>query len=190
MRTQPGLSVIAPADAEQTAAALRETWQVPGSVYYRLGKNDTTRVPGLQGQFSFGRLAVLSQGSDVAVIAVGSISGEGAQATEMLQAQGIRTTFAVLSTLSPPPVEDLTNLLRGIPLVLTVEAHYVTGGLGSLVAEVIAEAGMSCRLVRCGVGDTTDGVSGSESFMNHRHGLSAACISERVLAELAPPVST
>ena len=51
MRIQPGITVIAPADAEQTRNALLETWDLPGPVYYRLGKNDKTTVPGLAGQF-------------------------------------------------------------------------------------------------------------------------------------------
>jgi transketolase len=74
--------------------------------------------------------------------------------------------------LNPAPVGELSQLLRRFKEVLTVEAHYRVGGVGSLTAEIIAEEGVACRLVRCGVDSATDGISGSEEFMNRKYGLS------------------
>ncbi len=62
-----------------------------------------------------------------------------------------------------------------------MEAHYVDGGLGSLVAETIAEAGLDCRLVRCGVRSMPTGESGSREFLQEKHGLSPAAIARAVL---------
>ena len=61
---------------------------------------------------------------------------------------------------------------------MTVEAHYVAGGLGSCVAEVIAEHGLSCRLVRCGVREPPEARTGKHDYLNHRHGLSREALVE------------
>ena len=73
--------------------------------------------------------------------------------------------------------------------MVSVEAHYVTGGLGSLVAEVIAEHGLGCRLVRCGVRGVSDGRSGSQQYMHERHGLSRTAVAAAALAGLGRPPS-
>jgi transketolase len=67
-------------------------------------------------------------------------------------------------------------------VTLTVEAHYRIGGLGSLVAEVIAERNLHCRLVRCGVDALPNGISGSQRYLHHRYGLSADKLVESALA--------
>jgi transketolase len=185
MRAQPGMTVIAPADAAQTERALADTWQLAGPVYYRLGKNDTARVPGLNGDFQLGRLVVLGSGKDIAIVTVGSIASEAVAAAELLREVGIQVTVAIVSTVSPAPVHDLKAVLEGVRVALTVEAHYVSGGLGSLVAEVVAERGLRCRLVRCGVSSVPEGVSGSEAFLHQLHGLSAECLFERARMALA-----
>ena len=77
-----------------------------------------------------------------------------------------------VSCVSPAPIEDLASALSAVPLALSVEAHYVTGGLGSLLAEVIAERGIACRLLRAGVEGTPVGMSGSREYMHEQLGLS------------------
>jgi transketolase len=185
MRVQPGMTVVAPADARQTASALRATWDLPGPVYYRLGKDDRSEVPGLEGRFALGRAERIRDGDDALVVACGAVAGEAARAADALAARGLRVGLLVVASVAPPPVDDLLAALRRVPLAVTVEAHYVNGGVGSLVAEVIAEHALGCRLVRCGVRAGSDGVSGSTSWLQQVHGLSAAALEDTVLAGLA-----
>jgi transketolase len=189
MRVQPGLRVIAPADHEQTATAVRATWNAPGPVYYRLGKDDRTVVPGLAGRFTPDGIETIGTGEDLALVATGSVAIEAVAAAELLTARGVATTVAVVATVQPPPAGALAALCRRIPLVLSIEAHYVTGGLGSLVAEVIAEHGLGCRLVRCGVRAVSDGRSGSQHYMHARHGLDRATLAATALGALGRPTS-
>jgi transketolase len=79
----------------------------------------------------------------------------------------------------------LRGWLARVPLVVTVEAHYCSGGIGSLVAEVIAEAGLPCRLVRCGVGSDPGPVTGSEAWLHRQHGLTAEQLAGAVRAQRA-----
>jgi transketolase len=81
-------------------------------------------------------------------------------------------------------MDALEQLLKNVPLVLVVEAHYIYGGAGSLVAEVIAERGLRCRLVRCGVPSLPEGVSGSPRFHHQRYGLDAEHLVETALKSL------
>jgi len=185
MRVQPGITVVAPADHRQMVSALRATWDMPGPVYYRIGKDDRTEVPGLDGRFALGRLETVRTGDDVVLVTSGSIASEAAAAADRLAARGVRAALLVVASLQPAPVDDLVAALSRVPLAVTIEAHYVNGGLGSLVAESIAEHGLGCRLVRCGVRTGADGVSGSQRWLHDAHGLSAAALEEAVLAGLA-----
>jgi transketolase len=184
MRMQPGITVIAPADARQAESAVRATWNLAGPVYYRIGKDDRTEVGGLDGRFTLGRVERIRDGGDVLLVTCGSIASEGAAAADMLAACGVRAGLLVVASLQPAPANDLDEALRQVPLAVTVEAHYVSGGLGSLVAEVIAEHGLACRLARCGVRRGHDGASGSQRWEQNARGRSAAALAESVRGEL------
>ena len=70
-------------------------------------------------------------------------------------------------------------------MALTVEAHYRVGGVGSLVAEVIAERGLRCQLVRCGVASLQNGITGSQRYLHDLYGLSAEKLVETALRTLS-----
>ncbi len=173
MRVQPHLTVLAPADARQAAACLEATWDLPGPIYYRIGKDDKTLVPGLDGRFSLGAIATIGDGRDVLLLAMGAAATPAVGASQNLAGRGIASTVGVVATLAPAPVSELTRLIRQYPLVLTVETHYVTGGLGSLVSEVVAESSITCRVVRCGVRDDLHTVIGTQSYLEREYGISA-----------------
>ena len=184
MRTQPGITVIAPADYQQTRSALLASWDLPGPIYYRIGKDDKTVVPGLEGRFELGKVQRLGSGSDVLLIAMGNVTSEASAAVQVLAARGIACSLAVVACLHPAPIAALAALLEQFPVALTVEAHYRVGGLGSLVAEVLAERRLRCQLVCCGVPSTPDGVTGHRAYLNQRYGLSAEKIVGTVMETL------
>jgi len=172
-RMQPNLTVIAPADAFQTIYALKSTYDLNGPIYYRIGKNDIEIVPTLNGRFRLGRIEILCEGRSLLMLSIGSISIEAWKAAEKLAATGIKATLGIVSSLNPAPVGDLQSLLPNFDLVVTVEEHYIQGGLGSLAAEISAEFGWKGRLLRCGVSRNPGGIAGSEAYMRDLHGLSA-----------------
>jgi transketolase len=172
MRVQAGLTVISPADHQQTRSALLATWDLPSPIYYRLGKDDRLTIPGLDGRFRLGGIEVIREGRDVLLVAVGSIAGEAVKAADLLNARGIAATVAIVASFNPSPDDDLARLASQFPVTLTVEAHYAVGGLGSLVAEIIADRRLGTRVIRCGVGRVDDGITGSQDFLYERHGIS------------------
>jgi transketolase len=184
MRAQPRMTVLAPADDDQAAAAVGATTELPGPAYLRVARAGPP-VPGLDGRFRLGRAETIGSGADVALVALGAAAVEAVEAAAALEAEGLATMVVVVSGFNPSPTEDLAGLLAGIPLAVSVEAHYVVGGLGSFVAETIAEAGLDCRLVRCGVRTMPTGESGSREYLQEQHGLSPAAIARTTLAAAA-----
>ncbi len=184
LRLQPGINVICPGDAAQTRTAVAATWNLPGPTYYRLGKDDRVIVPGLDGRFETGRVQLIGDGPDVLIVAMGNAAKDAVEASQMLSERGCSSTVAVVASVSPTPT-DLPALLARFRVVLTVEAHYIWGGIGSLVSEMVAEDGIGCRVVRCGVDRLPDGVTGQQGFMHARYGISASALADRALAELA-----
>ena len=116
------------------------------------------------------------------IVALGSMVGPALAAAELLAGEGISAGVTAVSCVSPPPVEDLLDALDAAPLALSVEAHYIIGGIGSLLAEVIAEHGLSCRLIRAGVRELPLGISGEPEYMHDQLGISPRRLADQVLA--------
>ena len=180
LRIQQGLTVVVPADDDHARGALAATYDSGLPIYYRISKTNSD-VTGL-GQFELGRLAHLRAGDDVAIITCGPIVNEALAAAETLAEHGIAASVSLVSSFNPSPIEDLVELLDDVPLALTVESHFSVGGLGSLVAEVIADHGLGVRLRRCGVDELPRGLTGSQAFLNDHYGISAKRIADTTLS--------
>jgi transketolase len=172
-RAQPGMTVLAPADPAQARSAVRATMDLPGPAYLRIGKGNNPEVPGLDGRFALGRPEVVREGRDVLFIACGSIAHEALAAARALEARGISAAVAVLAHLGFVASPPLVELLGRFKAVVSAEYGYAAGGLGSLVAEAIAQEGLGCRLKIRGVDHPFSAVTGSESYMRARSGLDA-----------------
>jgi transketolase len=186
MRTQPDLTVAVPADALQAAAALRAVHELQGPAYLRLEK-DGPPVLQLAGRFRLGRLEVLGDGEDVALVASGSCVRQAVDAANLLEATGVHASVAVVSSFNPSPVGDLAELLARVPLAVSIEAHYPNGGLRSFVAETIAACGCDCRLVARSVEAMPRGMTGSREFLFELNGLNASRIADVVTVALSVP---
>lgn len=178
MRAQPGITIVAPGDFEQTKQAVTQTYDLPGPVYYRLGKDDKTVVPGLNGEFELGKVQRVRFGDDLAIVTTGSIAAEAVRAADLLQKEGIEASVLIVSSFNPDPVFDLQHQLALYRHVVTLEAHYAAGGLSSLVADVIAANNLDCRLTKCAVEKQPDGITGGQSFLYEKYGIAAENVVE------------
>jgi transketolase len=181
MRTLPGLTVIVPADSVHAANAIRETAALPGPVYYSLAKDDRLSVPGFDGHFRPGQLDIVRQGSDVAIVAMGSISAEAVSAAQDLAAHGIQAAVALVSSFHPDPYQGTAEFLRDFSVVITVEAQAISGGLAAFAAGVIASEGLACRLRALAIRTSPDGTSGSQRDRWRKYGLDRAAIVQNAL---------
>jgi transketolase len=185
MRAQPGMTVIAPADPAQAASALAATADLPGPVYFRLGK-ESSPLDGVGGQLELGRATVLGEPGDVAIVALGTMAREAVAAAGALAQRDVSAAVAVVASVSPPPLDDLSDLLERSRLALTVEAHYLAGGLGSLIAELVADRRLDCRLLRRGVDVVPRGMTGEPRSLLRAFGLTADQLVEAVVTNLQP----
>lgn len=184
MRMLPNLSIIAPADNVQTRIALRETWNRPEPVYYRLSKNESEDVPNLRGRYAFNRLNVVGRGEDCVLFATGTMALQACKAAQELEKQHITCTVAVISTIQPIATSQIANLLSTHRLAVTIEAHYPTGGIGTVVSEIHSELPTQARLLRLGLRYTPKQKLGDLDYYYRKNGLTVNAIVRTVVKNL------
>ena len=177
MRVLPGMTVIVPADAIEAAAAVRALVDFDGPAYVRLSRAATPVVLPDDYTFEVGKGVVLREGTDIALIACGVEVPAALEAADLLAAQGINARVIDMATIKPIDEDLIVAAARECGAILTAEEHQVRGGLGSAVAEVVAQkAPVLMDLI--GVDDVF-GESGTATELLARHGLDAASIADR-----------
>jgi len=183
MRIHKEMPIIVPADGAQLRTALKKTWNISAPIYYRIGKSQKGEIEALQGQFDLGCCYKIKDGQDAVIVCLGSMTREALEAAQLLAEKNLHPAVVVVSSFNPSPDNQLMNFLQGASLVVTVEDHYITGGLGSYICELVAEHRLNCQVIRCGV-KTPVKTSGSTAFMNEQHGLVAQKVAELIYQSL------
>jgi transketolase len=167
-RALPNLTVVVPADADQATEAVRQTVELPGPLYLRLGRNPTPPLGAAAPPFRLGAAQRLRDGDDLVIVACGPHPVLAAtQASDTLAAMGVGAAVLNLHTLKPLDSEALAAAAAGRRPVVTVEEHWRSGGLGSAVAETLAELAPT-RVARVGMPDTfVQEVGGQEHLLDH-----------------------
>jgi transketolase len=184
MRSIADLAVVAPADAAALAAALRATVDHPGPIYLRIGRGregDVYKDRPLE--FELGKAVTHERGSDLTVIATGSMVGPTLEASSTMRDKGFSVGVIDMHTIKPLDVSAILEASGSSRLLMTVEEHSVIGGLGGAVAEVLAESGSATRLWRHGIPDAYS-LIGPPTHLYRHYGLDAGGILKRGLALL------
>lgn len=151
MRGIPGMVVLAPADGHEMGAALLAALAHPGPVYLRTGRGVEPDLPALHGlPFEIGKARELAAGSDVALLAIGPCLHEALRAARRAARHGVSVRVVNMASIKPLDRAAVLAAVLEVGRVITVEDHSIVGGLGSAVAEVIAESGHGCRFRRLG----------------------------------------
>ena len=154
MRAVPNMTVIDVADATQIRKALPLIADVPGPVYLRLKRGEIPVIFEDDCEFSLTTAEILREGSELAIIANGMMLASSVGAAEILAAEGVGVTLVNVPVIKPLDVRTIRQAVAGVSAVITAENHSVIGGIGSAVAETIAEAGLGRPLRRIGLRDT------------------------------------
>jgi transketolase len=155
MRAIPNMTVLECGDATDVETVLDVAQAVDGPVYVRMLRGEVPRLFDRSEPMRSGRARALRDGGDVAILSSGICTEEAMRATTALAARGVSLRHLHVSTLKPfddPAVLDAAASTRHG--VITMENHTIVGGLGSAVAELMAEAGLGKKLVRIGLKDT------------------------------------
>jgi transketolase len=154
MRAIPNMTVVDVADATQIRAALPCIADVPGPVYLRLKRGEIPVIFEEGHEFSLTKAQTLIEGSDLAVIASGMMLSSAISAAGTLAAAGVSVSVVNVPVIKPLDTDTITRTVSKVKAVITAENHSVIGGLGSAVAETMAEAGSGRPLRRIGLRDT------------------------------------
>jgi len=182
MRSLPNMCVVVPSEAEEARLATRAAAERDGPVYLRLSRYETPvwREPGAS--FEIGKAEVRRKGGDVTIAACGVILGRVLEAAETLAKDGVSAEVINVHTIKPLDAETVLESCERTGAVVTVEEHSIIGGLGSAVAELLAErATRRVPLKRIGVADTF-GESGTADELLEKHGLTVKNIAATATA--------
>ena len=184
MRSLPNMAVIQPGDDLECAAAIEFLLTHQGPAFLRTTRQTLERVNAEGYKFELGKAVQLREGDDVAIFASGGTVQGAIHAHEALKASGIGARVVNVHTLKPFDAEAAVKAGRECKGgIVAVEDHQITGGLGSAVAEAIAEAGVGARLHRVGIEGF--GESGTPEELYRHFQLDAAGIEQRVRKFLA-----
>lgn len=178
MRVLPNMTVVAPADAYQTAQAVHAVAAYDGPVYMRLGRPKVPAVIPPEQPFNLGKGQLLRPGRDLTVIAAGIMVGIALEAAALLREEGLEAAVLNMHTIKPLDSDLLLEQAAYTGAVVTAEEHNILGGLGGAVAELLGER-YPVPVLRAGVHDTF-GQSGTPEELMQKYGLTA-----RSLVELA-----
>ncbi len=152
LRTIPNMTVVMPADYASAKALVKKAAAFDGPVYLRFTRDAVPVIYGEDEDFEIGKAKLLREGKDVAIIANGDTVCLALQAADVLAAQGLQARVLDMHTIKPLDVEAVNACINDTGKIITVEDHNILNGLGSAVAEIIAEAGRG-RLKRVGIQD-------------------------------------
>lgn len=178
MRTIPGMTVICPADSIEAEKATLALVKHKGPVYLRLGRTKTPILFDDGYKFEIGKSVELKKGKDATIIATGSLVHKAIEAAEKLEKEKIAVRVINMSTIKPIDKKAVINAAKETKAVVTAEDHSVMGGLGSAVAEVLAE-NFPVPQEFIGIKDVF-GESGSPEELYEKYGLTADVIIKAV----------
>ena len=184
MRTIPGMVVMVPSDDVEAEAMVRAAYAHKGPVYMRFSRLATPVFNNPETyKFEIGKAITMREGKDVAIIAAGLPVASAMEAAEKLAAEGIEARVIDMHTIKPLDEAAVLRAAKEIGKIVTVEEHSVIGGLGSAVAEVLAEQ-CPAKLKRVGVYDRYT-ESGPAEALIHHYGLDGEGVYSAVKAFLA-----
>lgn len=177
MRSIPGMVIINPADDIEARAAVFAAAEHDGPVYMRFGRLAVPRVFDEDYKFEIGKAVTLREGTDVTIIATGLMVNEAIEAAKTLEAEGVSVELINMHTIKPLDKDAVIKAAKKTGCIVTAEEHNIIGGLGSAVAEAVAEE-YPVPVVRVGVNDEF-GKSGPAVELLHLYRLDAENIVEK-----------
>ena len=171
MRVLPNMTVLVPCDPVEMRKAVFAASNIEGPVYIRVARPVCRQITRDDAPFVPGKGDVLRQGGDICIVACGLMVPVALQTAELLAQEGIGAAVVNMHTIKPIDRELVSTMARRCRGIVTVEEHSVIGGLGSAVAEVLAETG-GCPMVRVGIQDKF-GKSGKPAELFQAYGLTA-----------------
>lgn len=180
MRALPNVIVTAPGDLAEAEVITREIIKTKGTCYLRLGKGGEKRIHGDISNYKLGDAIKVIEGEKVAIFSTGAILEEALNSVKLLNDEGISTALVSFPTLKPIDKNTILEYANKCDLIVTVEEHNIIGGLGSAVAEIIAENTVKSKLLRIGLNDEYSSKIGKQDYLRKHYKIDSENIVNRV----------
>ena len=180
MRAIPNMTIVAPADADEMRRLMPQTVDHQGPIYIRLAKGYDPIVSNDDTAFQIGKAIGMRHGSDALIVTTGITLGTALSAATLLDEKGIDCSILHVHTLKPLDVDGILENAEKVRAIVAVEEHTIIGGLGSAVAEVIAEAGFdpAKRFKRIGLPDVFPDQYGSQDTLMEKYSITATQVAD------------
>ena len=183
MRSMANMTVIVPADSIETAKAVAACVDLPGPVYIRIGRGfEPTAYEDEKYDYQIGKSVLMRDGRDITVICCGVAVNAAVTVSRQIESEGLSVRVVNMHTIKPIDREAVVKAAKETRFIITAEEHNIIGGLGSAVAEVLAEEGSGVKLKRLGVPDEYSEIGYPEALYS-RYNLDADSMT-RVINEL------
>lgn len=179
LRSIPNVVICDAADAVQMEWIVKEFSKMTGVHYARGTRKGVRKVYEEGSTFEIGKGNLLREGQDYLIVATGQLVSEALEVADHLNQKGLNVDVIDMFTVKPLDQELLLERLVGKKRVITIENHSITGGLGSAVAEVLADNGLAVPLKRIGV-DNRFGQVGTPDFLQEEFGLTTEKMIEQI----------
>ncbi len=187
MRALPNMTVVDVADAVEMSQVPSAIVDLPGPVYVRLKRGEIPAIFDDEHRLSLIKAAVLTQGTDVALFASGMMLAAGLAAARVLEASGVSVSVVNVPVIKPLDTATVQSVTADARIVIAAENHSVIGGLGSAIAETIAEAGLGRPLRRVGLQDTFAEGALTAPYLFDKYGLSTQHLIDTAWSTLGQP---
>ena len=186
MRALPGIVVEVPCDNYEAIGATHAMIAHNGPFYYRCGYKGEKDIHAGPVEFEIGKAITVREGADLTIMFCGPIGGEAVKAADMLEKEGIHCRLVSMHTIKPIDKDAILDAAKNTGGIVTVEEHNIIGGLGSAVAEVLADAGVCPqKFRRMAFPDVNVAKIGSQAWIRGEYGLEADGIADGIRALLA-----
>lgn len=184
LRTLPGMTVLAPCDANELRGALRAALRHHGPVYIRIGKKGEPKIFEDVPELTIGKVALIRRGTEVALLSTGTMMPEVLTVADRLASQGISAEVVSVHSVKPLDTQYLRDAAQRFRLLVTVEEHGVIGGLSGAVAEWRSATNCSVHHMSFGTPDAFMHEVGTQEYARNKYGLVAENIAEKITAAL------
>lgn len=168
-RVFPNLSIYSPINGKNAESILEKSYIENNPIYYRIGKNKDSLSDNLN-YVESDNFIQLSKGDDsFAVFGIGSIVEEILKCNNLIDK---KINSYAITKIDQKIAQELIPIIQKYKKIISVEAHYINGGIGSMIAEIIAENQLTAKLYRLGVTELSDGIFGNAEFMYRKHKIS------------------
>jgi len=184
MRLLPGMTVFTPGDPLEADWATRQAYALSTPAYIRLTKAGSPIIHKKPLQCEIGKTIKLSSGKDASLFVSGSLLPMGVEIQDVLASKGVSISLFSVPTVKPLDEKAILRQAKTTGNIFTLEEHNIIGGLGSAVAEVLAEANVSVNFRRFGLPDVFTKVTGSVPYLLDHNGLSTEKITKAIHSSL------